>query len=85
MEYIIIYINIPVHERICQICENNVIEDELHVLINCRAYNNMQNQLSMSLSESNIWELFNSKEEYTIKLLGNYVWKINEKRTSLLD
>ena len=62
------YINIPVHERICQICENNVIEDE-HVLINCKYYNNnIRNQLLMPLSESNIWELFNSKEVNTIKL-----------------
>ena len=42
---------IPVEERVCSHC--NEVEDELHVLMHCPLYDDIRNQLTLSVNNIN--------------------------------
>jgi len=39
------YENIPAEDRLCNVCKNNVIEDEPHVILNCPFYDDLRYEL----------------------------------------
>jgi hypothetical protein len=49
--------NQPVEERICQMCENNLVEDEVHFILNCPAYEDIRIQLYNSITYVNFNEM----------------------------
>ena len=49
--------NQPVEERICQMCEYNLVEDEMHFILNCPAYEDNRTQLYNSINCNNFNEM----------------------------
>ena len=49
---------IPPNLRICQMCSTNKMEDELHFLLDCPAYEDLRNEMFVNIQNSN--EHFNS-------------------------
>lgn len=79
----------PVEERICQICNQNVIEDEMHFLFYCQAYDNIResffeivnNEYFESVDmKGKLKYLFENKPRQTAK----YIVKLYEHRKMLL-
>ena len=46
------YNRVPLQERLCCICHNGEIEDEIHFLCNCKAYENERQKLYCLVSET---------------------------------
>ena len=51
--------NIPVEYRLCRYCNENEIEDEIHFLLNCSAYNEFRSIMTNKAVniETNFWNL----------------------------
>ena len=43
--------NIPIEYRLCTFCHENVLEDEIHFLLFCSAYNDLRNDLLLKTIE----------------------------------
>ena len=39
------YTNTPLEDRVCELCENGVLEDECHFLLECEVYRDLRAQL----------------------------------------
>ena len=55
------YSNIPLENRICQVCDNDSIEDEIHFLCQCKKYDPIRNVLYMQAE--NVEPSFHSKDD----------------------
>ena len=44
------YNGAPVNNRICEMCDEGVVEDEFHVILNCSKYNDLHDCTSTSFS-----------------------------------
>ena len=75
---------IPPEERLCTNCSRNVCEDELHFLMECDKYNSLRHVFFEKISRhchafhdlaiTNKFKfLCGSREEYIIKLLGDFI------------
>ena len=81
------YINLKVEERICQQCDSEDTEDEMHFLFSCDLYVNERNNFVSEISSvcphaetlSNVDFLTLCFENY-VRKLGRYVELIYEKR-----
>ena len=51
------YRNIPVDDRLCQSCDLNMVEDEIHFLLKCPYYVNERKMLVQYLNHQNWTEL----------------------------
>ena len=83
------YKNEEVHERVCNICNENVVEDEIHFMFNCNAYTHIRQPFfeSLNLDYFDTWGidqklkyLFENRPRQTSK----YIIKLFEFRKSLL-
>ena len=82
---------IPREDRICEFCNLNEVEDEIHVLFNCTLYTSYRNVFFNKLDstfktdnkENFIASIFRSKSEPALFYLINYINKCLEKRKSL--
>ena len=64
----------PLEERICQMCNNNVIEDEKHFLVECNLYQEHRTELYEDVSSRNIY--FTNFDDVTqFKYLINHEWR----------
>ena len=82
------YINLPVDERTCLLCNDNSIENELHFVCDCESYFDLRQNLLTSLNipnnlPSNI--MFKTiKESENPKFLSKFVLLSWNRRKSLL-
>ena len=87
------YKEIPVQERLCPFCDNNV-ETEQHFLLVCKTYQTHREQLfnELRMINQNL-EILNEEEQFvallnepnTIKLVGNFLSKMLTLRRFLLN
>ena len=61
------------------------IEDELHVLVNCKAYDALRNNLGIRLDENNVWAMLESDSPEYTNMLCNFIYDLTEKRTTLMS
>ena len=86
------YYRTPLENHICQICNDNLVEDEFHFVCKCMAYSDIRlkyfphfNKL-FKIYEMDVYEQFYNyiikTEKY--KLLVNYINEIWQTRKSIL-
>ena len=51
--------NIPVSSRTCKQCDHNLVENELHVLVECPKYTHFRNTLYSKIDNKNFYQLSN--------------------------
>ena len=61
-------VELPREQRICQICEMNLVEDESHFLVECEAYKNrrinMEKDIQPYLNKDKLdWSKMNNKQK----------------------
>ena len=79
----IIYIHIPVEERLCESCQ--VVKDEFHVMMVCPLFNDISSQFILQLNE--VEQSFNdyTQEEQFIYVMSNPAcYKIISKTMCLI-
>ena len=73
------YKGIPREDRACPIC--NVIEDEEHVIFNCRGYNTIRSQFTNLLEENTtIHDILNPTSKEMAEEVGLFLKLIEEQR-----
>ena len=76
------YRGIPRDERLCPIC--NVLEDEEHVIFNCRAYENIRTQFSDLLEEhTTTRDILNPQNKETAERVGLMLKLIEDRRNDI--
>ena len=83
---------IPAHQRTCKICNTGKVEDEIHFLLHCPAYNNYrQNLISLIPSPTNIDNdttkfitILTSQNKEILREMGLFIAKSNKLRKLLL-
>ena len=60
------YINLPVNERICICCNQNLVEDESHFMFVCQMYNDLRDDLFSNISETSFINLSNNDKFKTL-------------------
>ena len=85
------YVNLRPEERLCKICNNQEIEDEVHFLFHCETYTNERaslfdniNQKSMDFSEMNDICKLDYLMKFHVYAFGHYVKDIYTKRRKIL-
>ena len=76
------YRGIPREERLCPIC--NVLEDEDHVIFNCRAYESIRTQFTDLLEENpTTQDILNPQSKETAEKVGLMLKLIEEQRDDI--
>ena len=76
------YRGIPREHRLCPIC--NIIEDEHHVIFECRAYNNVRSQFSDILEENTtIQMILNPRGKEMAEKVGLMLKLIEKQRDDI--
>ena len=76
------YRGIPREERVCPIC--NVLEDEEHVIFNCRAYDTIRTQFADLLEENaTVKDILNPQRKDDAEKVGLMLKLIEEKRNDI--
>ena len=76
------YKGIPREERVCPICD--IVEDEEHVIFNCRAYNTIRTQFAELLEENRtIQDILNPKSKEMAEQVGLMIKLIEEQRRDI--
>ena len=70
----------PREERICILCTERAIEDEVHFLVNCPVYTNLKDYYQINANLC-VPDLLNMDDQYT---LGKYLLSAFELRERLL-
>ena len=87
------YSKVKREDRICQLCESNEIEDEVHFLIDCDFYNNIRQKYVNNILQNycnnrgkldQLIYLLTSSHDETIEQVGNYVYGAFQKRNQFL-
>ena len=85
------FVNLKINERICDVCPENKIEDELHFLFNCEAYSDARREFikEVSLNKVNFETLCDlEKLDYCCKnvprKLAKYIMKVFQIRKDIL-
>ena len=80
----------PKDQRVCKMCNSNVVEDELHFLFMCERYNDLRYTLYQKISKYysdfkslTLYEKLHLLSEQPI-ILGNFIQKAFSKRQALL-
>ena len=70
------HLNIPRNERVCTRC--NVLEDEMHVVVNCTKYEALRKYYLPEIVSKNITftEIMGSKNDVTIMYLVKYLYAV---------
>ena len=63
---------IPVEERVCSHC--NEVEDESHVLMYCPLYDDIRDQLTLSINDINPSLQDSSVQDQFIQLMSNLIY-----------
>lgn len=76
--------NVPLEERICKLCNNENIENEVHVLLECPLYDDIRHPLLEYLHDTDLtvlqkYYLILSKPELQA-LIGKCIFRIMERR-----
>lgn len=94
------YLNIPLEDRLCRCCNSSEIEDELHFLLSCPAYdqarinfihkinNSLLNQKinrTTNISCHLIYSIFNNESTVILKILANHINECLLLRSSTLS
>ena len=70
---------IPLEFRLCNFCDDNVVEDETHFLLHCSFYNDMRNDLlSFVRNKYMDYDGLNDNEKMVILMSGDIVLKTSE-------
>ena len=83
------YKSIPLPSRLCEICNENVIEDEIHILFHCTKYEKERKiwyrniNLNTTIYNYTIDELLNYAFQFP-RQLAKYLCKIIEVRRNTL-
>ena len=76
------YRGIPREERLCPIC--NVLEDENHVIFNCRAYDNIRTQFTDLLQQNpTTRDILNPQNKEIAEKVGLMLKLIEEQRNDI--
>ena len=76
------YRGIPHEEQLCLIC--NVLEDEEHVIFNCRAYDSIRTQFADLLEENvTVRDILNPQRKDDAAKVGLMLKLIEEKRNDI--
>ena len=70
------FIGLEVQERLCEVCDNNQVEDEAHFLFDCETYNDLRNDMETAMNIQLDRLNFTEKLEVIFKhpySLGRYV------------
>ncbi len=81
------FTRLEVHERLCEVCDKNQVEDEAHFLFHCDMYNDlrhdMETSMTIQLNNLNLSEKFEAIFQHPYSL-GKYVNKaMNVRKTKL--
>ncbi len=83
--------NISVENRLCQVCNTQLIEDEIHFLCTCPEYTNIRNEMYHSIIvKHNGFDLLSDQDKFIYimknewKSLGIYLSKAWQIRTNKL-
>ena len=76
---------IPVEERVCSHC--NEVEDESHVLMYCPLYDDIRDQLTLSINDINPSLQDSSVQDQFIQLMSNpiYYWVVSKAICYILN
>ena len=89
------YQKVPADQRFCDICQLNLIEDEIHFSMSCRCFDDSRNNLFVKVHAVNknflsltdeqkfIW-LMSSEDHYIVLLFAKFLHDIYNKRSCLL-
>ena len=82
----------PSHERFCQVCQQNFVEDEIHFLFQCNEYQELRSNLydkinipQESTDEEKLNTLMNLDCEDSTKTVANYLYHITQARKNKLN
>ena len=80
-----------IEERLCQICNNDVVEDEIHFICNCPSYTDQRERLYREVTSKNeLFNLMSDQEKFVyimkneVKVLSNYMCESWDIRNSKL-
>ena len=77
------YMSLPREERICSFCDT--IEDEHHVIFNCRAYDSIRTQfIDLLKANTTIQQILNPRNKNTAEQIGKFLKMIEDERKLLL-
>ena len=74
------HLKIPREARLCEICQDESIENELHFLINCETYEPLKTLFELDFDNLN--DLLRTEDQ---SQLGKYLLKAFEVRTNYLN
>ena len=76
------YTDVAREERLCSLCD--VVEDEQHVVFECRAYSSIREQFSTLITENpRIRDILNPRDGDTAGQVGELLKLIEEKRRDI--
>ena len=87
------YVNKPISERICRVCEQNLVEDEIHFLCDCTKYSaERQSRFEKACNSNDMFTSLDSFEKF-VYLMGNHeravisflTKAVQKRRQSLYD
>ena len=78
--------NLPPESRLCNYCDKNVIEDELHFLIECNNYDELRSTFYEKCRQENCsFEELTSEEIFTFIFIMNNNLIINDSMNFVYD
>ena len=79
------YKHIPRHDRICNCCTSNEIEDENHVIFECSAYNEIRVSYDILTCYSSVKSVLNPKSNVEACNVAAYLLDIEKTREKHLS
>ena len=82
---------VPASERFCKTCQNNCIEDEKHILVECQTYSKLRSDFfeklprDITVLENPFAQIMSSKISTTIFLTCKFLEKALLKRSQILN
>ena len=81
---------IPSDQRVCKLCTLNIVEDEIHFLIQCPVYQDIRDKYNISIScisnnEDLFVSLLNTNSTENIFNVTKYLNEAFEKRKELMN
>jgi len=80
--------NVKLEDRLCQLCNNNVIEDEIHFLFHCPAYQEVRahfiHDVGGNIELQNDWEKLITLFKTNVRKLAKFVCKLTYLRQTKL-
>ena len=87
--------NIKLNDSVCTKCDDHVLEDEIHFLLECKAYNELREKLfnskmkeiiDLDIEKSKLFgQILSMDEEDNISVLANYISEATKKRTEVTE